>query len=205
MVNFRNEVGPTSPQSHSPCCPAKFTLDALSNSSEQSPDVTSSSSSTNLAKTSTKTENNLGMLIAFNNKFSDRGSVTRSSGQSKIELPVEEKKAPQQQTKKRFQNIRNGLIKSNRNKMTKPEVVVTESDHPEPSKTSHLQLIVSKCRCEFYMIDFEDKIGDEEDQAVLVKSLPALSNSPGPQISLPNTTLNYSQIFPSLNRTPKTS
>lgn len=113
--------------------------------------------------------------------------------------------------KKRFQNLRNNLTKNNRKNPKQTSINNnTASGHSESEQTlkkaSHLQLIVSKCRCEFYMIDFEDKIGDEDEHLPIQMkggNLPMnLSTSPtqnlmqanGQSNSL-NNSLNYSQIF----------
>lgn len=178
-------------------------------------DVISSSSSTNLNKIN-KNQNNLGMLIPFNINNMDRQSNMKI--ERLLTVPKTPKLEPtdleKPQQKKRFQNIRNGLTKSNR-KLTKPDLLTMPSSEsePMPQKTSHLQLIVSKCRCEFYMIDFEDKIGDDDEHLTnQVRSnnlITGLSTSPTPQLvqnsvnptsNLNNSTLNYSQIFSNLNQ-----
>ena len=109
-------------------------------------------------------QNNLGMLIAYNNNT----NVPNTSKQPRTnnKPTADEGATPDKpQAKKRFQNIRNGLTKSNR-KLLKPDLASLSAAEPQAEstthKTNHLQLIVSKCRCEFYMIDFEDKIGDDE-------------------------------------------
>ena len=71
---------------------------------------------------------------------------------SKLAPPVSEKQA--KTAKKRFINNKN-----TRKESTQPESQL----NARQTRPRHLQLIVSKCRCEFYMIDFEDKIGDEDD------------------------------------------
>ncbi len=107
------------------------------------------------------------MLITYNQNL-DRGSVPKFEKpvQSTNETPVQQPLT--KQPKQRFKNIRNGLTRSNR-KLRKPDIS-TNATNPLNTQNSfdqlrpkHLQLIVSKCRCEFYMIDFEDKIGDDEE------------------------------------------
>ncbi len=104
------------------------------------------------------------MLITYNQSC-DRGSQPKFEklAQPAADFP-EQQPPPAKQAKQRFKNIRNGLTKSNR-KLTKPDLSNLASDPAttDQQRPNHLQLIVSKCRCEFYMIDFEDKIGDDEE------------------------------------------
>ena len=96
------------------------------------------------------------MLITCNNNQLMSDSENRFSYptiiDSKLAPPVSEKQA--KAAKKRFINNKN-----NRKESTQPESQL----NARQTRPRHLQLIVSKCRCEFYMIDFEDKIGDEEE------------------------------------------
>ena len=174
------------------------------------------------------------MLITYNQN-SDRGSQPKFDKKTESDpittsiatLPVTP--LPEQTLikppKKRFQNIRNGLTKSNR-KLPKPDTNFINSGNNNScdvqdtsSKSTHLQLIVSKCRCEFYMIDFEDKIGDDEEHVSHVSQVKSnnlmtsssLSTSPTLQINiqtpnetkLNNNSLNYSQIVSNLNNATK--
>lgn len=51
-----------------------------------------------------------------------------------------------------------------------PKVTNHNNDHHQL-----LQLIVSKCRCEFYMIDFDDKLPDSSGDEALLQRGPAYS------------------------------
>lgn len=152
------------------------------------------------------------MLITYNNNNNSNIGIDRSTTLKPLTTKVETNEKPQ--TKKRFQNIRNGLTKSNR-KLTKSDLTAASSvatdqqQQPETAtqqqRPNQLQLIVSKCRCEFYMIDFEDKIGDDEEQfSVQVKSnnllAAGISTSPTNHLIQPtyqNTGFNKSSQNPS--------
>lgn len=166
------------------------------------------------------------MLITYNNNSNigiDRSTTLKPLANRTNQAEATTEKP---QTKKRFQNIRNGLTKSNR-KLAKSDLtastplsLATEQQQQAEmatqqaaQRTSQLQLIVSKCRCEFYMIDFEDKIGDDDEQfSVQVKSnnllATGISTSPTNHLiqptyqnaSLNRSSLNYSQILSNLNQ-----
>ena len=132
------------------------------------------------------------MLIAYNNNTNLPNTSKQPRTNNKP--TADEGATPDKpQAKKRFQNIRNGLTKSNR-KLLKPDLASLSAAEPQAEstthKTNHLQLIVSKCRCEFYMIDFEDKIGDDEEQFSVVAT--GLSASPTQRYTIgPRSLLDY--------------
>lgn len=76
------------------------------------------------------------------------------------------------------------------------------STNQKPLVTSRnqLQLIVSKCRCEFYMIDFDDKLPDSSEDTLLdhSRSLSASSANPIPtaNISSPFVSSSQHSFFP---------
>lgn len=76
------------------------------------------------------------------------------------------------------------------------------TSNPKPVVTSRnqLQLIVSKCRCEFYMIDFDDKLPDSSEDTLLdhSRSLSASSANPIPtaNISSPFVSSSQHSFFP---------
>jgi hypothetical protein len=122
-------------------------------------------------------KNNLGMLISYNiNSNTDNiQQDTNNINRQKVDDTIKEKKP-------RF-----GFGKSNR-KLTKPDL---STDLLQPStaptiitNSRNLQLIVSKCRCEFFMIDFDDKIPNADE---------CLSQ-------YQNSSFNYSHLYQKLER-----
>jgi len=133
------------------------------------------------AETNTnQNKNNLGMLIAYNttNPTPNTENNVQTLNKQKAEEGVVKEK-----------RTRFGFGKSNR-KLTKPDL--TNDLNRQDSKNTntnnrYLQLIVSNCRCEFYMIDFDDKIPNTDEYSNQSSS----SN---------NSSFNYSQLYQKIER-----
>ena len=151
------------------------------------------------------------MLITCDRSSSSKQENIRKDNLKHETNDLENQNRIEKTQKKRFQNLRNNLTKNNR-KLLKQQSgylnsgSINSENEPTIKKASHLQLIVSKCRCEFYMIDFEDKIGEEDEHLPIQMkngNLPMnLSTSPTPNIMQANgqsnslnNSFNYSQIF----------
>ena len=165
----------------------------LPSPSLNSPAFKKSNESNHQTSSNSHKKNNLGMLITYNSNEKSN-QKQKSSDEIIPDSGVKEKQQqlqPQQQQQKRF-NIRNGLIlgRSNRKKNDQESKCSKEDQSIDfkQNKNKHLQLIVSKCRCEFYIIDFDDKIPDEYDSTTKLFTK-LLSNSQNAQIDL-NATFN---------------
>ena len=146
-------------------------------------DESLNNSPTKLSKSKLRAENkssnnSLGMLISYHTEPS-----------LKSDLPLEDNTSSQAaQPVKHKKSLRSGLPKKLRkNKPQSQDQIQINTNTNQPSENAeanyynqrNLQLIVSKCKCEFYMIDFDDKIPNSDENDNDISSLKSsLSQTP---------------------------